>query len=99
MADLQPVGRPALALHLQHHRRQGKKAVVAIEMASAHGELRSQDPVTDPQRLPNPASQVQLPTGRSQAPDRAGLVAAQHLQALEMAHVVADQIGARGPGG
>ena len=73
--------------------------MVAIEVAGAHGEFRGHQLVADLQRCSGPASQVHLPAGRAQAPDRAGPASAEHLQALQMAHVVANQVGARGPGG
>ena len=99
LADLKPMGGPALPLHLQHHGRQGKKTVVAIEVAGAHGQLRGHELVVNPQGFSDPARQVHLPARRTQAPDRAGPASAEHLKTFQMAHVVADQVGAGGPGG
>ena len=99
--------RPALAFHLQHHRRQGQKAMGAVEMAGAHRELGGLNRVANRDRLAlgwhfrRPVLRTgaqHAPLGRCQPLQQQRPAALAHLQPLQMAHVVANQIGAGSPG-
>ena len=76
----------------------GSEAVVLVEVTGAHGELRRQHPVTDPQ-LRSVRINSDLPTGWTQTLQWQQRVALLHLEGFEMADVIADQIGAGGPAG
>ena len=93
----QAVGRPALPLQLQGHRCQGQKAVVAVEVAGAHRELRGKHRVADLEGLK--AGQLQLPAAGTGTPGLKAAAGLSHRQRLQLADVIPDQVGAWGPGG
>ena len=91
---------PALPLQLQGHGRQRQEAVLPVEVAGTHRQLCRQERIADLDGLE--AGQFQLPaTGREppQRQDGPSLPNLPHLKPLQLAYVVADQVGAWRPAG
>ena len=95
---LDPVGRPPFPLHLQHHGRQGQKGVLLIHVAGAHRQLGGHHPVGHGDRTRLGVA-VQLPAGGGAAAQGQAGARLHHLEGLQLADVIADQVGARRPGG
>jgi len=91
------MGRPALPLHRQGHGGQGQEAVLIAELAGAHRELGGLDPVGHHHRLQG--WELQLPARHPRAAGQQLAFALVHRQAFQLAHVIANQVGARRPGG
>ena len=69
--------------------------MVGIELAGAHRKIGGQDAPTHLKR--GASGGAHLPAGRLQPLHGKPLLALPHLQVFEGPHIVADQVGARGP--
>ena len=92
------MGTPALPLQLQHHPCQWEKAMIRIEVGCTHREFNRHHPIADLQLQPGWIG-ADLPAGRTQTPCLEPLLSLANLEPLELADVVADQIGPRRPAG
>jgi hypothetical protein len=93
--QLKLMGLPPRPFNLQGHGGKGQEAMVTVEMAGADGEFRGLDGIADLQG--GQVVELHKPARGCHTPSRKALLALPHLQALQVAHVIANEIGTRGP--
>jgi len=93
----QAVGRPALTVDLQDDRRQRQKALLIVEVGRAHRQLGGLQRIGQGHRLQR--GQHNLPTKRCHPSRSQRLALLLDLQAFELAHILTQQVRARGPAG
>jgi hypothetical protein len=95
--QLQPMGSPPGPFDLQGDPSQGKKTVLAVQVAGADRELSGLNGVADLDRIQ--LLKLEEPAGGCQSSGGQKMGALPDLKTLKGANVVPDQIGARRPAG
>jgi hypothetical protein len=94
--ELKPVGIPAFPFDLNGNGRQSQEAMVGREMAGPYAELGSYQLVVNLQGLK--VLKLNLPARGTGAAVFQGHPLLGNPQAFQLAHIVANEIGAGGPG-
>jgi hypothetical protein len=94
--ELKPVGLPAFPLDLNGNGRQGQEAMVRREMAGPHAELGGYQLVVNLQGFK--VLEPNLPARGTGATVLQGDPLLGYPQTFQLAHIVANEIGAWGPG-
>jgi hypothetical protein len=93
--QLQVMGRPSGPFDFQGDASQGKKTVLAVQVAGAHRKLRGLDGVAHLDLIQ--LLEVEEPAGGCESSGGQRMGALPDLQALKGANIIPDQIGTRRP--